>query len=180
MGLQGEVCEVGDTAEKSIKDLTCKTEGCYLYDNGEPSTIIAELQAAAVPVYWFRRTAPLVKHVLQKAVWLSMMDGVCVYVQGNTFLWGQRCWFYHFIRDWMVFLQGYDLGVNQRLRVSFMFSLNLNAWSFIWSPVQSKRPDCSFHCEKWSINPYQIWNSTASHVIFLSHGLLSETEMLLV
>ncbi len=48
MGLQGEVCEVEDTAEKSIKDLTCKTEGCYLYDNGEPSTIIAELQAAAV------------------------------------------------------------------------------------------------------------------------------------
>lgn len=68
MGLQGEVCEVGDTVAKSIKDLACKTEGCYLYDNGEPSTIIAELQAAAVPVYRFRRTAPLVKHVLQKAV----------------------------------------------------------------------------------------------------------------
>lgn len=43
MGLQGEVCEVGDTAEKSIKDLACKTEGCYLYDNQEPSNITAEL-----------------------------------------------------------------------------------------------------------------------------------------
>lgn len=74
----GEVCEVGVTVAMSIKDLAWKTEGCYLYDNTEPSSIIAELRVAAVPVYRFRQKAPLVKHVLQKGVWLSMMDGVCL------------------------------------------------------------------------------------------------------
>lgn len=86
MGLQGEVCQVGDTTAKSIKDLACKTEGCYLYGNTEPSAI-AELRATAVPVYRFRRTALLVKHVLQKKVcdWAWWMECVCVCL--SEFVW---------------------------------------------------------------------------------------------
>lgn len=67
MGLPGEVCEVGEAAAKSINDLACKTEGCYLYGNTKPSSM-AGLQANAVPVSRFRGTEPLEKHVLQRGV----------------------------------------------------------------------------------------------------------------